>query len=76
MAHMIPPQAQALAYLANRPLTPISAAALRIVVTLVKWEQNRRTRNSLKHLDDHLLNDIGVTREMADHEAARPFWQV
>ncbi|MDA7427003.1 DUF1127 domain-containing protein [Primorskyibacter aestuariivivens] len=75
MAHMISPQAQALAYLANRPLTPFSSAALKIVVTLVKWEHMRRTRNSLQHLDDHLLDDIGVTREMADHEAARPFWQ-
>lgn len=76
MTQTISPQAQALAFLANRPLTPFSSAALKIVVTLVKWEHLRRTRNSLKYLDDHILDDIGVTREVADREAARPFWQV
>lgn len=76
MAHTITPQAQALAFLANRPLTPFSSAALKVVVAIVTWEHMRRTRNSLKYLDDHLLEDIGVTREMAEREAARPFWQV
>ena len=33
-----------------------------------------RERRSLRHLDDHLLRDIGLTREQADEEAARPFW--
>lgn len=68
-------QAQALGYLSDRPLTPFTSAALKLVVTLVKWEHLRRTRNSLKNLDDHMLHDIGVTREQAVLEASRSFWQ-
>ena len=33
-----------------------------------------RERRGLRHLDDHLLRDIGLTREQAIEEAARPFW--
>lgn len=69
------PQAQALGYLSGRPLTPFSAAALKLVVAIVRWEHLRRSRNHLKYLDDHLLDDIGVTRGQASREADRPFWQ-
>lgn len=68
-------QMQALGYLSGRPLTPFSSAALKLVVTLVKWEHMRRTRNHLAYLDDHLLDDIGVTYETAQREMSRPFWQ-
>ncbi len=66
----------ALTFLANRPLTPFSTFALRTVVLLVSWEELRRTRRSLKDLDDHLLDDIGMTRFEAQKEAERPFWQI
>ncbi len=33
-----------------------------------------RSRRALAELDDHMLADIGVTREAAGREAARPFW--
>lgn len=33
-----------------------------------------RQRRALAHLEDHILNDIGVSREQARAEAARPFW--
>jgi uncharacterized protein YjiS (DUF1127 family) len=29
----------------------------------------------LVELSDHLLTDIGVTREQAEREAAKPFWE-
>ncbi len=32
------------------------------------------TRKSLKDLDDHILDDIGVTREQAQAEARRSPW--
>jgi len=35
----------------------------------------RRQRQTLAALNDHLLNDIGVTHEMARREAAKPFWR-
>ncbi|WP_425050673.1 DUF1127 domain-containing protein [Psychromarinibacter sp. S121] len=65
----------ALGYLSRRPLPPFSAAALRFVVMLVKWDERRRTRRSLGTLDPHLLDDIGVTRGEARTEAERPFWK-
>ena len=34
-----------------------------------------RQRGLLKHLDDRLLDDIGLTREQADREARKPFWK-
>lgn len=33
-----------------------------------------RQRHALARLDDRQLADIGITRDAADAEAARPFW--
>ncbi|MCU0829223.1 MAG: DUF1127 domain-containing protein [Tabrizicola sp.] len=33
-----------------------------------------RTRRSLALLDDHLLADIGISRDEAEHEATRRVW--
>ena len=35
-----------------------------------------RSRKSLSRLDDHLLRDIGLTRDEAAAEAARAAWDV
>ena len=64
-----------LTYLASRPLTPISSVVLRIAVVLMQWEEKRRTRNALSRLDDHLLEDIGVTPHEARKETQLPFWR-
>ena len=34
-----------------------------------------RQRAALSRLDDSLLDDIGVTRQQANAEAAKPFWK-
>ena len=34
-----------------------------------------RQREALSRLDDRLLEDIGVTRQQANAEAAKPFWK-
>ena len=36
----------------------------------------RRSRQSLGALDDHMLRDIGLTREQAQAEADRSAWDV
>lgn len=36
----------------------------------------RRQRHSLAEMDEHLLSDIGVTRDQARREAARAPWDV
>ncbi|RPE72067.1 uncharacterized protein YjiS (DUF1127 family) [Pacificibacter maritimus] len=33
-----------------------------------------RQRKALAALDDHILDDIGVTRAQAEHESSRPAW--
>jgi uncharacterized protein YjiS (DUF1127 family) len=40
------------------------------------WAERRRQRAALRDLaeDTHLLDDLGVTREQALREAAKPFW--
>jgi uncharacterized protein YjiS (DUF1127 family) len=42
------------------------------------WSARCRERRALRELmalGDHLLEDIGVTRQEALREAAKPFWQ-
>lgn len=34
----------------------------------------RRQRVRLADLDDHLLDDIGISRATAEYEASRPVW--
>ncbi|MEM9969634.1 MAG: DUF1127 domain-containing protein [Pseudomonadota bacterium] len=35
-----------------------------------------KSRQDLRKLDDHLLRDLGITREEAKKEADRPIWDV
>ncbi|WP_118132530.1 DUF1127 domain-containing protein [Oceanicella sp. SM1341] len=43
-------------------------------LTLI-WSHRARTRRALSQLDTARLADIGLTREMALDEAAKPFWR-
>lgn len=49
-------------------------SVVRLFATLRLWVQRFRERRSLADLDDHLLGDLGLTRERVRLEAARPFW--
>ena len=51
-----------------------TAGTTAILLTLQMWGQRRRQRTALGDLDEHLLSDIGMTREQARCEAAKPFW--
>jgi uncharacterized protein YjiS (DUF1127 family) len=44
--------------------------------TLRVWRARRRQRQTLAELNDYLLNDIGVSRNEARREAAKPFWRL
>lgn len=37
--------------------------------------ERRRQRRALGELDDHLLRDIGISREQARCESRVPFWR-
>jgi uncharacterized protein YjiS (DUF1127 family) len=39
------------------------------------WIERSRQRRALRDLDDHLLNDIGLTRDEAAQACAKLFWQ-
>lgn len=43
---------------------------------LGSWIANWRERRALGELNDHLLRDVGLTRVMAQREAAKPFWHM
>ena len=74
MAHAT--HAPQIAYLGGQSnLSPLAVVALRVALTVTVWSERRRTRLHLKHLDDHLLRDIGLDRLTALKEADRKFWR-
>lgn len=46
------------------------------MTTLLDWQDRANQRHQLGELNEHLLRDIGVSREDARFEASKPFWQV
>jgi uncharacterized protein YjiS (DUF1127 family) len=49
--------------------------AVRWIVYTIECQERWRQRQVLLELDDHLLRDIGISREQAIEEAKRPFWK-
>ena len=46
------------------------------VPAVCRWlAQRQRERHQLLELDEHLLNDIGLTRAQAEEIGNRPFWR-
>ncbi|WP_299842673.1 DUF1127 domain-containing protein [uncultured Roseovarius sp.] len=56
------------------PLPLLARAAVQFAVIVTQWDINYRTRKQLARLDDHMLRDIGIERDVACTEARRPFW--
>ncbi|MBI1206937.1 MAG: DUF1127 domain-containing protein [Azospirillum sp.] len=48
----------------------------RWVHDVAEWRQRARQRRALLDLDDHLLEDIGMTREQAVMESRKGFWRL
>ena len=42
---------------------------------LVRWYDRHLQRLDLAEIDDHLLRDLGLTRENVRRECAKSFWQ-
>jgi uncharacterized protein YjiS (DUF1127 family) len=59
--------------LSNHPSAPASI----LLHTLAAWIVRSGQRKALRELaeEDRLLSDIGLTREQALREAAKPFWR-
>ena len=50
----------------------LGGAAVRAVWS---WMERSRQRRALAEVDDHLLRDIGLTRDEARRESSSPFWK-
>jgi uncharacterized protein YjiS (DUF1127 family) len=48
---------------------------LRTLEVWIDRSHRRRQLGELAELNDYLLKDIGVSREQAMREAAKPFWR-
>ncbi|MBT4889315.1 MAG: DUF1127 domain-containing protein [Rhodospirillales bacterium] len=46
-----------------------------LVETLVTWQRRSMERTQLKNMSEHLLRDMGISREQAQKEINRPFWR-
>lgn len=45
------------------------------LAVLKRWQQNYRTRQQLRHVDERTLKDIGISRADMIEEASKRFWQ-
>jgi uncharacterized protein YjiS (DUF1127 family) len=58
------------------PWPAITNAVLqRWLAALRRMHERWNQRKDLRELDDHLLRDIGITREQARREIGKPFWR-
>ena len=46
-----------------------------VLMTIKTWYQRSKDRSRFTRLNDHLLNDIGLTHEDAFNEVDKPFWK-
>ena len=60
----------------NTSTCKVSCAPKRkgFLARIMSWNRLWVERQTLKTLDPHLLNDIGVTEKAARREAGRPSW--
>ncbi len=56
-------------------LPPVAHVLIALAVMVTKWDRYRRTRKALNGLEQHLLEDVGLTRDVAYNEARKPFWK-
>jgi uncharacterized protein YjiS (DUF1127 family) len=47
----------------------------RLIRLLRRWRQRAHSRRELRELDDHVLQDIGLSRDTLLREPTRLFWQ-
>ena len=56
----------------TRPI-PLMTAIRRIVAGIWLWQGRARSRQQLRELSDHMLKDIGLTRQQVGDEFPQPF---
>lgn len=58
------------------PSRPAPSRRIGLIARLAQMIADHRQRRRLATLDDRLLDDIGLDRDAARAEAARPIWEV
>ena len=53
----------------------LKSLLLRLLQQLLIYKHRRKSRKALLKLDDHMLNDIGISKDQARQEAQKPFWK-
>jgi uncharacterized protein YjiS (DUF1127 family) len=56
-------------------LASVGHAVVAVVDRILDWQERTRSRRQLLTLNDRALQDIGLDRARADHEASLPFWR-
>ena len=63
----------------NRPASfcaaAVADAVLRATDGLARYYRRIQERRALYRLDDHMLQDIGISRSDVELEANKPFWR-
>ena len=59
----------------GRQTATTSTILPRLLAALRRMHARWHQRQDLRELDDHLLQDIGITRQQARHETSKPFWR-
>jgi uncharacterized protein YjiS (DUF1127 family) len=59
----------------RNPIRASSEAENPIVATFREWRRRAHERAQLARLDDHMLQDIGLTRADAEFLINKPFWR-
>ena len=60
---------------ASAAIRSLARTAQRFVEILVTWHERARQRRLLSVLSDHMLRDIGLSRQDVSAEVSKPFWQ-
>jgi uncharacterized protein YjiS (DUF1127 family) len=56
-------------------VTVFLRAIRRIPQIISRWLMRVESRNALATLSDHVLRDIGLTRNDVDRQLLKPFWR-
>lgn len=59
----------------NRIPATLTVVLVSVFNKLCLWQRRAETRGRMIHLDEHMLNDVGLSQAQAMAEADKPFWQ-